>query len=192
MPEGSSVYDMTKESVTSATKPSLYESSDLIVTRIESFVMIAAYSVLMAIIGFETLRRIFFQSNWLAGPDVALYAFVWLSWFAMAHNIHNNTHLSFTEFRERMPLNVRRAFEIFDCLLWLGAGTIVIYTAWDLIDRQFMFNQKIFGTSIPVAAGSLAVPAGWGFSMLRILQRLYRILWRHEDFHADHVVRELV
>lgn len=190
--EEPSVYDMNKETLTSGTKPTYYERFDYIVTRTESFVMIAAYSVLMAIIGFETLRRVFFQSNWLAGPDVALYAFVWLSWFAMAHNIHNNTHLSFTEFRERFPLNVRRAFEVFDCLLWIGAGMIVIYTAWDLIERQFMFNQKIFGTNIPVAAGSLAVPAGWGFSMLRILQRLYRILWRHEDFHADHVVRELV
>ncbi|MFU8866210.1 MAG: TRAP transporter small permease [Rhodobacterales bacterium] len=192
MPEDSSAYDMTKEALMPDTKPSFYERSDLIVTRVESFVMIAAYSVLMAIIGFETLRRVFFQSNWLAGPDVALYAFVWLAWFAMAHNIHNDTHLSFTEFRERMPLKLRRAFEIFDCLLWIGAGIIVIYTTWGLIERQLMFNQKIFGTSIPVAVGSLAVPAGWGFSMLRILQRLYRIIWRHEDFHADHVVRELV
>jgi hypothetical protein len=55
-----------------------------------------------------------------------------------------------------------------------------------------MFGQKIFGTDIPVVVGSLAVPMGWGFSMLRIFQRLYRIFWRREDFHADHVVRELV
>jgi TRAP-type C4-dicarboxylate transport system permease small subunit len=77
-------------------------------------------------------------------------------------------------------------------VLWLGAGTIVIYTTWGLIDRQLMFGQKIFGTDIPVVVGSLAVPMGWGFSMLRIFQRLYRIFWRREDFHADHVVRELV
>lgn len=191
MIEGSST-NMNDEISKAPTHSRAYDRLDRIVTRVESFVMIFAYAVLMAIIGFETLRRIIFHSNWLAGPDVALYAFVWLAWFAMAHNIHNDTHLSFTEFRERFPPAVRRGFEVFDCVLWLGAGTIVIYTTWGLIDRQLMFGQKIFGTNIPVVVGSLAVPLGWGFSMLRIIQRLYRIFWRSEDFHADHVVRELV
>lgn len=192
MIEGSSTYHMNDDLSKAPAHSRAYDRLDRIVTRVESFVMIFAYAVLMAIIGFETLRRIIFSSNWLAGPDVALYAFVWLAWFAMAHNIHNDTHLSFTEFRERFPPGIRRAFEVLDCLLWLGAGTIVIYTTWGLIDRQLMFGQKIFGTDIPVVVGSLAVPMGWGFSMLRIFQRLYRIFWRREDFHADHVVRELV
>lgn len=179
------------ESMTSSGSARLhYERLDKIITGAESTVMIVAYATLLGIIGFETLRRIFFQSNWLTGPDVALYAFVWLSWFAMAHNIHNNTHLSFTEFRERFPSRIRQGFEIFDCLLWIAAGVIVIVTAWELVSRQIAFNQKIFGTSIPVVVGSLAVPVGWGFSMLRILQRLYRIVWLREDFAADHVLRE--
>lgn len=159
-----------------------YLRLDAVITRVETTVMITAYTVLVAIIGLETLRRVFFGTSWLAGPEVALYAFVWLSWFAMAHNIHNNWHLSFTEFRERFPIRVRRWFEVLDCALWLIAGVIVIYTTWGLIDRQIMFNQKIFGTNIPVFVGSLAVPIGWGFSMLRIFQRLYRILWRKENF----------
>jgi hypothetical protein len=119
--EGSSTFDMNDEISKAPAHSRAYDRLDRIVTRVESFVMIFAYAVLMAIIGFETLRRIIFSTNWLAGPDVALYAFVWLAWFAMAHNIHNDTHLSFTEFRERFPSGVRRAFEVFDCLLWLGS-----------------------------------------------------------------------
>jgi TRAP-type C4-dicarboxylate transport system permease small subunit len=168
-----------------------FEKLDDVASYVERFIMIVAYATLMAIVGFETLRRIFFQSNWLAGPDVALYAFVWLAWFAMAHNIHNDAHLSFTEFRDRLKPKVRRVFELFDCLLWIVAGIIVISTAWELVERQLAFNQTIFGTDIPVAVGTLAVPVGWAFSMFRIVQRIYRILYRHEDFHVTHVVREL-
>lgn len=164
-----------------------YEKVDDAVSSVERFIIIVAYATLLAIIGFETLRRIFFHSNWLAGPEVAMYAFVWLTWFAMAHNIHNDTHLSFTEFRNRLKPKVRRLFELFDCMLWIVAGIIVISTSWVLIERQWAFYQTIIGTNIPVAIGTLAVPMGWAFSMFRIVQRMYRILYRHEDIHVTPV-----
>ncbi|MCV0370197.1 TRAP transporter small permease subunit [Filomicrobium sp.] len=171
---------------------SMFRKIDSVVTFVENSIMLVSYATLIAIIGFETIRRVFWGSNWLAGPDIALYAFVWLSWFAMAHNIHNNAHLSFTEFRERFPPKIRACAEVFDCLLWLGLAGIVIVTSWGVVERQIAFHQTIFGTNIPLAVGSLAIPVAWGFTVIRILQRLYRILFQREEHHTVHVPPELI
>jgi len=38
------------------------------------------------------------------------------------------------------------------------------------------FNQVIFGTEIPLAVISIAVPIGWAFTMVRVLQHAAQVL----------------
>lgn len=99
-------------------------------------------------------------------------AFVWLSWFAMAAGVKTRSHLSFTTFRHRMPYRVRQAAEIFDCLLWFVIGAVVMVASWDVVLLNERFNQQIFGTDVPLAAISIAVPLGWGFTMVRVFQQM--------------------
>ncbi len=164
---------------------------DRIVTTFETGVMLGTYVLLIAIIGEETMRRILTGGQWLGGPEVALYAFVWLSWFSMAHNIHNDRHLSFTEFRNRMGRRLRAGFEIFDCALWIGLGVIIIVTSYDVIARQINYAQVVFGTNIPLAAATIAVPVGWSLTIIRILQRLRIIAITGEPPKISHIVVEV-
>jgi TRAP-type C4-dicarboxylate transport system permease small subunit len=149
---------------------------DALITAIEKAVMLAAYLTIILVVGLETIRRMLTgeQASW--GPEVAMGAFVWLSWFAMASGVRHGTHLSFTTFRERMPPWGRQAMEVFDCLLWFVLGAVVIHVSWDVVMLNERFNQKIFGTEVPMAAISIAVPLGWGFTMLRVAQQLVRVL----------------
>lgn len=149
---------------------------DDLITAIERAVMLAAYITIILVVGLETIRRMLtgVQASW--GPEVAMGAFVWLSWFAMASGVRTGAHLSFTTLRERMPPRLRQAMEVFDCLLWFVLGLVVIAVSWDVVELNERFNQKIFGTDIPMAAISIAVPLGWGFTMIRVAQQLVRVL----------------
>ena len=100
---------------------------DAFISWIENAVMLAAYLTIILVVGLETLRRMFTgeQASW--GPEVAMGAFVWLSWFAMASGVKAGTHLSFTTFRERMPFRVRQGMEALDCLIWFVLGAVVMY-----------------------------------------------------------------
>ena len=144
---------------------------DAFISFIENAVMLAAYLTIILVVGLETIRRMITgeQASW--GPEVAMGAFVWLSWFAMASGVKAGTHLSFTTFRYRMPYRVRQVFEGLDCALWLVLGIVVIVVSWDFVVLNNRFNQVIFGTEIPMAAISIAVPLGWGFTMIRVLQQ---------------------
>jgi C4-dicarboxylate transporter, DctQ subunit len=149
---------------------------DAIITWIEKAIMLAAYLTIILVVGLETIRRMITgaQASW--GPEVAMGAFVWLSWFAMAAGVKAGTHLSFTTFRLRMPFRVRQAMEVFDCLLWFVLGAVVMYASWEVVVMNNRFNQEIFGTSIPMSAVSIAVPIGWGFTMVRVFQKMIDIL----------------
>jgi TRAP-type C4-dicarboxylate transport system permease small subunit len=149
---------------------------DDLISWIEKAVMLIAYLTIILVVGLDTIRRMITgeQAPW--GPEVAMGAFVWLSWFAMASGVKNGTHLSFTTFRDRMPDGMRRGMQVFDCLLWFTVGAVVMVASWDVVMLNERFNIKIFGTGIPMAAISIAVPLGWGFTMIRVLQQMIRVL----------------
>ncbi len=152
------------------------ERFDAIISWKEKAVMLAAYLTIILVVGLETIRRMITgeQASW--GPEVAMGAFVWLSWFAMASGVKTGAHLSFTTFRNKMPKRMRQGMEIFDCLVWFVIGAVVMIASWDVVVMNGRFNQQIFGTEIPMAAISIAVPLGWGFTMVRVFQQLLRVL----------------
>jgi TRAP-type C4-dicarboxylate transport system permease small subunit len=149
---------------------------DSIITWIENAIMLISYLTIILVVGLETIRRIITgeQASW--GPEVAMGAFVWMSWFAMSSGVKARTHLSFVTFRERMPLRMRQVAELFDCLLWFGLGLVVMWASWDVVMLNERFNQKIFGTTVPLAAISIAVPIGWAFTMVRVFQQAMQVL----------------
>lgn len=150
---------------------------DSVITWIENAVMLIAYLTIILVVGLETIRRIITgeQASW--GPEVAMGAFVWMSWFAMSSGVKARTHLSFVTFRERMPFRMRQAAELFDCLLWIGLGLVVMWASWDVVMLNQRFDQQIFGTEVPLAAISIAVPIGWAFTMVRVIQQAVQV-WR--------------
>ncbi len=160
---------------------------DRALTRMENGVILTSYSTLILLIGVETIRRAIIGTQAVWGPEVALYAFVWLSWFSMAKHSRFGTHLAFSEVRYKFPERVQRSLELLDCALWLAVGTIIIVTSYGVVQKQIAMGQTVFGTPIPLAAASLAVPVGWGFSMLRIIQRGWLVVFEWEKLKSERV-----
>lgn len=149
---------------------------DRILSRIERHVILVSYMTLILLVGVETIRRMVTREQAVWGPEVALYAFIWLSWFSMSSHLRNNTHLAFTEFRNSLPGVWRRALDAIDCVLWMVVGGIIIVTSYSVVMKNIEMGQTVFGTNIPLAAASAAVPVGWLFSMIRVTQRLFDVL----------------
>jgi len=148
---------------------------DKIITFIEDWVMLISYITLITLVGVEALRRMVTEEQAAWGPEIALYAFVWLTWFSMSSNIRSGSHLAFDEIRDKFPWPVRAAFESIDCILWLILGAVIINLSTGIVENNIKFNQVVFGTEIPLWAATIAVPVGWSFSMVRILQEIWDI-----------------
>jgi C4-dicarboxylate transporter DctQ subunit len=59
---------------------------------------------------------------------------------------------------------------------------VVITTSYNVVLNDLRLGRNVFGTDIPMALASAAVPLGWSFSMMRILQILVALL-RGENPH---------
>jgi len=161
---------------------------DKVITGIENMVMLVSYVTLILLVGVEAVRRMVTTEQAAWGPEIALYAFIWLTWFSMSSNIRNGRHLAFDELRHRFPASVRTGLEVIDCLLWLGLGAIIITASAGIVGNNIRMEQVVFGTEIPLWAATLAVPVGWGFSMVRILQELWDLctgVSKHERIHRN-------
>lgn len=44
-----------------------------------------------------------------------------------------------------------------------------------IVQNNIRFEQVVFGTEIPLWAATVAVPIGWAFSMIRVLQKFWCI-----------------
>lgn len=151
------------------------ERFDNIITTIEDWVMLISYITLIVLVGIEALRRMITEEQAAWGPEIALYAFIWLTWFSMSSNIRTGRHLAFDELRNKFPWPVRAVFESIDCILWLILGAIIINLSVGIVENNVKFQQVVFGTEIPLWAATIAVPIGWSFSMIRILQEVWGI-----------------
>lgn len=160
---------------------------DRMLSHLENGVILTSYSTLILIIGVETIRRAIIGTQAVWGPEVALYAFVWLSWFSMAKHSRFGTHLAFSEVRLKFPERGQRFLELLDCAFWLAVGIIIIATSYRVVQNQITMGQTVFGTPIPLAAASLAVPVGWGFSMLRIIQRGWLVVFEWDKLKSERV-----
>ena len=92
-------------------------SIDRTLTWIEEKIIIVSYTTLIGIVGLETVRRFVTRQQAAWGPEVAIFAFICLSCFAVSRNIAEQKHLAFHAIRARLPLRVRLWLEQFDCLL---------------------------------------------------------------------------
>jgi len=158
---------------------------DRVLTQIEQVVMICSYLVLITLVGGETIRRTIFQQQATWGPEVAMYAFIWLSWFAMARHCRYGTSLAFSGVRVKLSAPFRRVLEIIDSLLWLTIGTIVLYTSIDLVSFNVQAQQMLLGTRIPLWVANIAVPIGWLFSMLRVGQRAWLVVFNWKQIEQE-------
>ncbi len=71
---------------------------------------------------------------------------------------------------------MRKVFAVIDCLLWLGLGLVIINSSIGIVGNNLRLEQVVYGTDIPLWAVTIAVPIGWGFSMVRIFQVLWDLL----------------
>ncbi|TEA79938.1 TRAP transporter small permease [Allopusillimonas ginsengisoli] len=158
---------------------------DRVLLKIENSVMIVSYLILICLVGGETIRRAIFQQQATWGPEIAMYSFIWLSWFAMARHCRYGTNLGFTKIRSSLPASVRRVLEVIDAILWLIIGGVVFWSTAELISSNYATEQLIMGTPIPAWIINLGVPLGWAFSMFRIVQRLWLVLFQWNFLESE-------
>lgn len=160
----------------------LFKAAPVLDRHLERSLMVAVYLAIAGIIFVEVIRRFVFslQAPW--STTLPPYLFLLLTWFGCAFNVKLRAHLSFSEFRTRMPRPAQLLCLIIDNLLWLGMAWIVITTTMRLTANSASNFQILLGTdNVMVWWFMILVPLSFTILAARAVENMIEDLHRYRE-----------
>ncbi|HRP75284.1 MAG TPA: TRAP transporter small permease [Rhodocyclaceae bacterium] len=146
----------------------------------ERTLILVAYSVMALIIVYAVFERYVFSTQIPWSTSIPIYLFLWVTWMGCSYNVKKRTHLTFNEFRQRMPYGLQFACMWLDAVLWITFGSIVTY--FTVIQTRLAYNNFaiVQGTDdVMLWWFYLATPVAWSLLMIRALQNLVADIRRY-------------
>lgn len=129
------------------------------------------YAYLAGIIVFEVFRRYVLSNASSWGEETAIYAFIWMTYFAAARNVRNRGHLSIDILRRHFNRAGKFALNMLSDLCFFILAIIVIITSIKAVAGSMQFGQTFQGAEIPMWLAIVGVPIGWTLIAFRVIQR---------------------
>ena len=139
--------------------------------NVEYWLNVLLYAYILAIVFVEVVARYVFKVSIVWSEETAVYAFIWISYLAMARLASTRSLLAFTPLRDMMSRGWQLAcLLVSDLALGVLAVIVVVYM-WRPIADSVSFHQTMQGADLPIWIATLAVPVGWLMVLVRTTQR---------------------
>ncbi|SFQ66058.1 TRAP-type C4-dicarboxylate transport system, small permease component [Psychrobacillus psychrotolerans] len=102
--------------------------------------------------------------------EASRYLFIWLIFLSIGISFIEKKHISIDIVLDRLPLGFQKAIQQFVYLLLLVLSVFLLVQGLDLIENMRSFNQKSATLQIPMWIVYSALPVGFLFSIIRIIQ----------------------
>ena len=107
----------------------LFKAVPFIERHLERGVSVIAYLMIAMIIFWGVIDRFVFSHQWSGSTTVPPFLFMIMAWFGCSYNVKLRTHLSFSEFRNKMSPAGQMGTLTLDMVLWLGFCLLAITTS---------------------------------------------------------------
>ena len=147
----------------------IYHKAPPIERYFERTIMVTSYLGIALIIFWGVIDRFVFSNQQPWSTTIPPLLFMIMAWFGAAYSVRVRTHLSFSEFRTKLPRNLQFLCLCLDCVLWFGFALILWVTTMRLVVLSASNFQIVLGTdntmqwwfltSAPIAAILIAARA---------------------------------
>jgi TRAP-type C4-dicarboxylate transport system permease small subunit len=155
--------------------------------NIERWALLVFYTMLVATMAIEVLRREVFAYSSIWGEEVVRYSFIYLAWIGAAAAVRDRAHIRIDVIFNYVPRRVKSVLYIFGDLVMLAVALIAVYWSYETVAVSYKFGSVSHGLRVSMVWFLLAVPLGFGLMVYRILQSIYRDL---KDLAAGRPVYE--
>ena len=160
----------------------VYKFAPIVERHLEPTIMVTSYLLIGTIIFVEVIRRFVFNDQFPWSTTIPGYLFLIMTWTGCSYNVKLRTHLSFSEFRTKMPRSAQISVLILDAFLWLGICWLVIATSMRVTANagsNFMF---VTGTNnVFVWWFLVTLPIAFLLLAGRVFQNLIKDLQNYRD-----------
>jgi TRAP-type C4-dicarboxylate transport system permease small subunit len=124
----------------------IYRTVPFVERHLERTIMVYSYLAIAFIIFWGVIDRFIFSNQQPWSTTIPPFLFMVMAWYGASYNIRLRTHLSFSEFRTKMPPTGQMACLFLDFLLWFGFALILFVTTCSLTANSAANFQIVLGT----------------------------------------------
>lgn len=151
----------------------LYRLVPFIDRHFERTVMVWTYLIIAGIIFVEVFRRFVLSQQAPWSTTLPPFLFLIMTWFGCAYNVRLRTHLSFAEFRTKLPRTGQLFCLCMDAVLWLVFCWVVVVTSAKVTANSASNFQILLGTDDTLQWWFLiSVPLAFTLMAARVLENL--------------------
>lgn len=159
--------------------------------NLEKTIMVIAYLSIGAIIFIEVIRRFVFSEQFPWSTTIPGYLFLIMTWTGCSYNVRLRTHLSFSEFRSKMPRLPQMTLLALDAFLWWGICWLVIVTSMRVAANAGSNYMLVTGTNdVFVWWFLISLPLAFVLLSGRVFQNLFEDIRKYR--HGDPMIEQTV
>jgi len=146
----------------------------LIDRNAERWALLVFYTMLVATMAVEVIRREVFAWSSIWGEEVVRYAFIYLAWIGAAAAVKERAHIRIDVIFAFVPPRVKTLLYIFGDLVMLAIAALALRWSLDVVSVSWKFGSISHGLRVSMVWFLAAVPIGFGLMAFRLAQSLAR------------------
>lgn len=138
----------------------------------ERWLMLVLYTVVVAVIAIEVIRRFALSYSSIWGEEVARYCFIYLVWIGAAVAVRERSHIRIDVLLHFLPPRGRALLNLFGNGATLLLACLALYWSFEPILTSLRFGSVTHGLRISQAWFFAAVPFGFTLIVYRVLRAI--------------------
>lgn len=142
----------------------------------ERWLLLIFYTLLVATMGIEVVRRELFAYSSIWGEEIVRYSFIYLAWIGAATAVKERAHIRIDVLFHYLGPRGRAFLYILGDMVMLFVAVLAVYWSFETVSVSWKFGSVTDGLRISKVWFLMAVPAGFSLLIFRILQSFLRDL----------------
>ena len=140
----------------------------------ERWLLLVFYSMIVATIAIEVVRRFGLSYSSVWGEEIARYSFIYLVWIGASAAVSDRAHIRIDVLFHYLPPRGKAVLYIFGDLVMLAVALIAFYFSLETVLISLKFGSVTHGLRIEQAWFLAAVPFGFTLITLRLIASIWR------------------
>lgn len=142
--------------------------------NIERWLLLVFYSMIVATISVEVVRRFVFSYSSIWGEEIARYAFIYLVWIGVSAAVRERAHIRIDVIMNYLTPRGQAVIYLLGDAVMLFVALIALYFSFETLMISMKFGSVTHGLRIEHAWFLAAVPFGFVLTSIRLIQSIWR------------------
>jgi TRAP-type C4-dicarboxylate transport system permease small subunit len=155
--------------------------------NLERLALLVFYTMLVATMAIEVIRREIFAYSSIWGEEIVRYAFIYLVWIGAAAAVKERAHIRIDVILHYLGRRAKALVYMFGDIVMMVIAVIALYWSFETVGVSLRFGSVSHGLRVSMVFFLMAVPLGFTLVVIRLVQSFVRDL---SDFRAGRPVFE--